>query len=68
MTVSISAEAHQGWRDFAARQGVTMTGLAEALGLNFEVIDTLPPELERAITDARAIDVERRGRQPDPFD
>lgn len=70
MTVSISDEARDGWRDFANHHGVSITALAEAIGLGFSTLkdDEVPPRLALAIEEARAIDAERRSRQRDPYD
>lgn len=68
MTVSISDEARQAWRDFAAEHGVSITGLAECVGMSFPPPGTvLPPLLRSAVEAARDLDVERRSRRRDPY-
>jgi len=67
LNVSISREAHDGWRDFAAIHGANVTALVEAIGLTLAGLDDpeakLPPLLRATVRQARLIDAERRSRR-----
>jgi len=67
LNVSISQQAHDGWRDFAAVHGANVTALVEAIGLTLASLDdpeaNLPPLLRATIKQARLIDAERRSRR-----
>jgi hypothetical protein len=64
----LSPEAHDQWHDFAAENGVSVSGLLEAIGLEWkDQMQTdggdLPPEIEGLAKRARRIDASRRRRQ-----
>lgn len=55
----LTDEARDGWDDFCAKHGVSVTAMAEAIGQWF----ALDPEPSTNVLEmARAIDVERRRR------
>lgn len=62
VTVRLEDPASAAWDRFVAKHGITKTGLAQALGeILAEGNDRwIPPE---AVTRARQIDRERRGRR-----
>ncbi len=62
--VRLSDEARDLWTEFAARHGVSVSALLEAMALSMTArADTpLTPEQRAVIEEARAIDVERRRR------
>lgn len=58
---SVSDEARDGWQQFAAAHGVSVTALIEAIGIR--LADMEPPgDWSAIIEEARAIDAERRRR------
>lgn len=61
----VSDEAHDAWHDFAAEQGVTVSGLLEAMTAHLTTAST-STQVEAAWDDtikaARAIDAARRRR------
>ena len=57
--VEISDEARAGWRQHAEVEGVTVTGLVEAIGLAAARPGLLPKKL---VSEARRLDAERRRR------
>lgn len=61
----VSDEAHDAWHEFAAENGVTVSGLLEALTAHLGA-DSAAPTLEAAwedsIRSARAVDARRRRR------
>ena len=63
----LSPEAHDQWHDFAAENGVSVSGLLEAIGLAWKDQvngnGDLPPEIEDLAKRARRIDASRRRRQ-----
>lgn len=63
----LSREAHDAWHDFAAEQGVSVSGLLEASGQNLAPLVERSGELgkdQRALVDAaRKIDAVRRRRR-----
>jgi hypothetical protein len=65
----LSPEAHDAWHDFAAEQGVSVSGMLEAYGL--ELVDVVtkgdkPRKDQQALVDAaRKIDAKRRRRRRD---
>lgn len=64
----LSPEAHDQWHDFAAENGVSVSGLLEAIGLEWKDQmqaegGDLPPEIEGLAKRARRIDASRRRRQ-----
>jgi len=61
----VSDEAHDAWHDFAAENGVTVSGLLEALTPLLRAKDgdaTLETAWEESIKSARAVDAQRRRR------
>jgi hypothetical protein len=66
--VTISDEAHDGWRNFCAVHGINITALAEAIGLSLGQLDDpeteLPPQLRETVIRARRIAAERIRRRP----
>jgi hypothetical protein len=63
----LSREAHDAWHDFAAEQGVSVSGLLEASGRNLApVVDgNAEPRKEQLelVDSARKIDAARRRRR-----
>lgn len=64
MHIVMSEEAHEAWHLFARAQGVSVTGLVNALGEELSEVDErrLPAMLRRAVVRAREVDAERRRR------
>lgn len=60
----VSDDAHDAWHDFAAENGVTVSGLLEALTTHLQAADdvTLESAFETSIKSARAVDAARRRR------
>jgi hypothetical protein len=62
----LSPESADGWRAFCAREGVTMSALAEALGLGLASMvedgRPTPPWFRTIVLEARAIASSRRER------
>lgn len=64
MVVRLSEESRSGWDAFAVAHGVTVTGLAEAVGLTLS--NGVPPHLEAEwVTIALQVKDERRSRRQD---
>jgi hypothetical protein len=63
----LTPEAHDRWHDFAAEQGVSVSGLLEAIARDWkEQLDggaDVPSEVEQLAKTARRIDAARRRRQ-----
>jgi hypothetical protein len=63
----LTPEAHDRWHDFAAEQGVSVSGLLEAIARDWkEQLDSganLPDNVEDLAKVARKIDAARRRRQ-----
>jgi hypothetical protein len=63
----LTPEAHDRWHDFAAEQGVSVSGLLEAIARDWkEQLDSgadVPAEVEQLAKTARKIDAARRRRQ-----
>ncbi len=63
----LSPEAHDRWHDFAADEGVSVSGLLEAIAQDWkEQLDTgedTPANVEQLAKVARKIDASRRRRQ-----
>ena len=63
----LTPEAHDRWHDFAAEQGVSVSGLLEAIALDWKDQldrgDDLPEAVERLAKSARKIDASWRRRQ-----
>jgi hypothetical protein len=63
----LTPEAHDHWHEFAAEQGVSVSGLLEAIAQDWHERllgnDDLPAEVERLARSARRIDATRRRRQ-----
>ena len=65
ITAKISRKAADGWRQFCAANGVTLTALIEVAGLDLAK-ETSPPTVEarvKMVQRAREIDLERRSRR-----
>lgn len=61
----VSDEAHDAWHDFAAENGVTVSGLLEALTLHLKGADlslSIGEAWEASVKSARAVDARRRRR------
>jgi hypothetical protein len=60
----VTVRAHRAWRSFAASNGVSVSGVVEALGERFETIEgtDTPPAVKRLVKRAREIDAENRKR------
>jgi len=61
----LSTRAHTSWQAFSENNGVSVTGLLEALGLELadELEDVEPDELRQSwVKIARRVDAERRRR------
>jgi hypothetical protein len=67
INVSVSQEAYDGWRGFAAVHGSNVTALVEAIGRTLASLDdpeaNLPPLLRTTVQQSRLIDAERRSRR-----
>ena len=65
----LSPEAHDGWHDFAAEEGVSVSGLLEAIAADWAEREKRgePPatERDRVTKAARRVDAARRRRSPD---
>jgi len=63
----LSAEAHDAWHDFAAEQGVSVSGMLEAYGLELAQVTSGKTKAKKeqiALVDtARKIDAVRRRRR-----
>jgi hypothetical protein len=63
----LSREAHDAWHDFAAEQGVSVSGLLEASGQNLAPVvegnAQLRKEQQDLVEAARKIDAARRRRR-----
>ena len=63
----LTPEAHDRWHEFAAEQGVSVSGLLEAIAQEWHEqllgADDLPDEVDRLTRSARRIDSTRRRRQ-----
>ncbi len=63
----LSPEAHDRWHDFAAEEGVSVSGLLEAIAIDWkEQLDAgteTPANVEQLAKVARKIDASRRRRQ-----
>jgi len=66
----LTPDAHDRWHEFAAEQGVSVSGLLEAIAQEWHErlvgVDDLPDEVERLTRSARRIDAARRRRQRTP--
>lgn len=61
----VSDDAHDAWHDFAAENGVTVSGLLEALTPHLQATAddrSLETAFEDSIKAARAVDAQRRRR------
>ena len=58
----MSDEAHETWHDYAARMGVSVSGLLEALA-DQGALDSFT-EASEVVQDARRVDTDRRRRRP----
>lgn len=67
LNVVISDEAHDGWRDFCAVHGCTVSALVEAIGMALGRLDEpeakLPPLLRATLQEARRIAAARSARR-----
>jgi hypothetical protein len=65
----LSPEAHDAWHDFAAENGVSVSGLLEAIANQWaEKVargEQVLPDEERLVRTARRVDAERRRRKKD---
>lgn len=63
----LTPEAHDRWHDFAAEHGVSVSGLLEAIALDWKEQldqgDDAADSIERLAKTARKIDAARRRRQ-----
>lgn len=63
----LTPEAHDQWHDFAAEHGVSVSGLLEAIALDWKEQldrgDDVADTIERLAKTARKIDATRRRRQ-----
>lgn len=65
----VSEDAYAGWARFAAREGLTITAMIEALGLCFaELEDDEGIDLDAVVAAARRIVAERNARRMRPID
>ena len=65
LSVKISKEAIEGWRNFCTHGGVSLTALVEIAGKELAK-ETMPPKVParmEMIKKARLIDIERRSRK-----
>ncbi len=58
----LSDTAHEGWRDFAAEQGVSVSAILESLAPELVRLEDDRSVLDTVVDDARRIDAERRRR------
>ena len=58
----MSDEAHETWHEYAARMGVSVSGLLEALA-DQGALDSFA-EASEVVQDARRVDTDRRRRRP----
>ncbi len=58
----LSDAAHDGWRDFAAGQGVSVSAILESLAAELVRLEDDRSVLGDVVNDARRIDAERRRR------
>lgn len=65
MVVALDSETIDRWRAVASHHGVTLSALLEAMGRLIEPAGPGWPLLTQAVTDARAIMVERNDRRQD---
>lgn len=65
ITIRLDEAAHDGIKLFCQAQGVTVTGLVNALGEEASTVDErrLPGWLRQLVARGRVIDAERRRRQ-----
>jgi hypothetical protein len=61
MHAYLDADAHEAWHDFAATNGVSVSGLLQAIGSH---LDGKPKSinLNTVVVDARIVDAKRRRR------
>ena len=60
LNVFVSEESFQAWRRFADAQGVSVTALIEAVGLELASVERPSPTLRSIVARARQVDTERR--------
>jgi hypothetical protein len=65
----LSPEAHDAWHDFAAENGVSVSGLLEAIANEWAARqargEQALPDEERLVRTARRVDADRRRRKRD---
>jgi hypothetical protein len=65
----LSPEAHDAWHDFAAENGVSVSGLLEAIANEWTAKlargEPVLPDEERLVRSARRVDADRRRRKHD---
>ena len=65
LSAKISRQAAEGWREFCARHGISLTSSLEVLGLALAQ-DAEPvrmPVLHQLVESARQVDIQRRSRK-----
>lgn len=65
ITAKISKQSHDGWRNFCANNGISITAFIEVAGRDLAA-ETMPPTVEarlKMIAMAREVDMERRSRK-----
>lgn len=65
ITAKVSREAAEGWRNFCAANGISITAFIEVAGRELAA-ETNPPVIEtrqNMVLEARKIDMERRSRK-----
>ncbi|MBT5186971.1 MAG: hypothetical protein HOH19_11135 [Kordiimonadaceae bacterium] len=65
ITAKISKESAEGWRNFCAGNGITVTAFIEVAGMDL-INESIPPKVkarQNMVEDARKIDMNRRSRR-----
>ena len=65
LTAKISPESAEGWQNFCADNGISLTAFIEVAGLAL-ARETFPPSVEaraQMVDDARKVDLARRSRR-----
>ena len=65
LSAKISRHAAEGWRDFCARHGISLTSYLEVSGreLAQEAVPPRVPEMPQLVESARQVDLQRRSRK-----
>ena len=66
LSAKISRQSAEGWRNYCAANGISLTSMLEVAGLELAV-EPVPPMTEariEMIEKARQVDIKRRSRKP----